>query len=665
MQLAGYIEILEQRIRTLERVIDQIRREPGRAQEIAQDAYATEPLIPDEIVTNPPPQPAESPDTEFSLPANTNDQETPEEEDLSHVSLAEEMKKFTMNASVDVRYFGEASVLEFSKRLNDIKYSITGMQPEPELKSYRISSYWGIHPWELHCVTPSEASYIFPEDDLLEKLVSLYFEKTNILIPVLHRPTFMKSLFIGQHHWDASFGMIVLMVCALGSKYCSDPRVLINDGTLHLSAGWKYFSQVPVHRWATLSNASIYDLQYFCLAGQYLYSTSLPHTSWSVFGMGLRHAIELGLHRRNAHNEPPSAEKELRKRVFWSLVCLERILSSLYGRPCAYQDEIFDVEYPIACDDEYWIMDDPRKAFQQPDGKPCTITAFIRLIRLCEVLSVVLRTLYSNKKSKTMSGYVGVDWEARMIAALDSAMIEWKDNLPDYHIQIHRRHITEELVATASFEKCTSAAIQCARVLEVGLARGLCIFPTTALSAYMAGGILVLDKLKKIKSSVRVDEVLGEESHDYNTCGTKQGDSVYNLMQSVILVSDSLTERGRFERPLQLSYKNPQHVYEPSLSRHLTTNDSTTAHVLPDLSFPISNNWEIQDLALTEMGYTQYTTYGEANEVDDANVQYSLLSYPPFHIPNQFQGQSIYTAQSNDGSASNADWGNGMPNILG
>lgn len=92
----------------------------------------------------------------------------------------------------------------------------------------------------------------------------------------------------------------------------------------------------------------------------------------------------------------------------------------------------FDVEYPIECDDEYWETDDPEQAFQQPAGKPCSITGFVCLIKLCEILGFVLRTLYSNKKSRLLSGFIGNDWEGRMVAALDSAMNEWKDALPDY-----------------------------------------------------------------------------------------------------------------------------------------------------------------------------------------------------------------------------------------
>lgn len=132
-----------------------------------------------------------------------------------------------------------------------------------------------------------------------------------------------------------------------------------------------------------------------------------------------------------------------------SLVCLDRMFNSFTGRPSGLAHEMyvfvfywfitrstnlssFDVEYPIECDDEYWEAKDPTKAFQQPPGKPCSITAFVCFIKLSEILGFASRTLYATKKSKILSGCIGVEWEGRMVAELDSSMNKWKQSLPHY-----------------------------------------------------------------------------------------------------------------------------------------------------------------------------------------------------------------------------------------
>lgn len=91
-----------------------------------------------------------------------------------------------------------------------------------------------------------------------------------------------------------------------------------------------------------------------------------------------------------------------------------------------------DLEYPVECDEEYWEMSDPEKAFRQPPGKPCTMSSFIWLIKLAEMLGFAHRTLYATKKSKILIGLIGDDWEVQAVSELDSSMNKWKDSLPHF-----------------------------------------------------------------------------------------------------------------------------------------------------------------------------------------------------------------------------------------
>uniref|UniRef100_A0A8H7XZE5 Transcription factor domain-containing protein n=1 Tax=Psilocybe cubensis TaxID=181762 RepID=A0A8H7XZE5_PSICU len=197
----------------------------------------------------------------------------------------------------------------------------------------------------------------------------------------------------------------------------------------------------------------------------------------------------------------------------------------------------FDVEYPIECDDEYWETDDPEQAFRQPEGKPCTITAFVCFIKLVEILGFALRTLYTNKKSKIISGFIGSDWEGRMVAELDSAMNKWKESLPDHcaytsplwisylsaqrlvvkweperqdllffhqsvdlhvtynyvQIQIHRPYLTRPCCLTfSSLAMCTTAARSTAHILEAATTRGIRIFPMTITGAFTSGLVILV-----------------------------------------------------------------------------------------------------------------------------------------------------------------------------
>ena len=61
-------------------------------------------------------------------------------------------------------------------------------------------------------------------------------------MPLLHRPTFERALINGLHYSETGFASVVLLVCALGSRYSDDSRVCVTEDKR--SAGWHYFDQV-------------------------------------------------------------------------------------------------------------------------------------------------------------------------------------------------------------------------------------------------------------------------------------------------------------------------------------------------------------------------------------------------------------------------------------
>ena len=110
---------------------------------------------------------------------------------------------------------------------------------------------------------------VFPEPDLFPKLVDLYFKHFNFMFSLLHRPTFDRQIAEGLHFTDIEFGTTVILVCAIGSRFSTDPRVLLPEAegspVGSLSAGWKYFQQVRVTERPKLNASSLFDLQSHCV----------------------------------------------------------------------------------------------------------------------------------------------------------------------------------------------------------------------------------------------------------------------------------------------------------------------------------------------------------------------------------------------------------------
>jgi len=149
---------------------------------------------------------------------------------------------------------------------------------------------------------------------------------------------------------------IVLLVCSCAARFLDDDRVLLEPGETH-SAGWKFFEQVEPFRRLKTSAPRLFDLQIqvvstFAKRYQrahaytraqlsiiFLSGTSSPHAAWTIVGIGIRMAQDVGAHRNKVYKEKPNLVDELWKRAFWTLVSLDRLTSSSFGRPCAIQDE--------------------------------------------------------------------------------------------------------------------------------------------------------------------------------------------------------------------------------------------------------------------------------------------------------------------------------------
>ena len=95
----------------------------------------------------------------------------------------------------------------------------------------------------------------------MPSLIDAYFLHLNVFMPLLHRPTFEKSVAEGLHFTDSMFGATLLLVCAHGSRYVEDPRVLAEGSDNPRSAGWKWFEQVNVFRTTLYKRTVLYELQ--------------------------------------------------------------------------------------------------------------------------------------------------------------------------------------------------------------------------------------------------------------------------------------------------------------------------------------------------------------------------------------------------------------------
>ncbi|KAF9256487.1 hypothetical protein L218DRAFT_991408 [Marasmius fiardii PR-910] len=414
------------------------------------------------------------------------------------------------------RYYGRSSNAMLTQLALDLKHEntlnprMTGLQSQPG--SQHHGGEWEDF-WE---DSHSLQEYSFPEDDLLDELVNLYFQRINLYFPLLHRPTFDRLIADNLHRWDDSFAGVLLLVCANAARYSNDPRVCLSDSDSWLSAGWKWFSQVEVVRKTIYAPARLYDLQFYCLYCEYLLGTSTPQSCWTVVEIGLTMALDIGAHVKRTGRL--TVEGELMKRAFWVLIVMDIYTASILGRTTAIQVEGYDVDLLVECDDEFWDHPHPDLAFKQPQGIPSKVTAFNNLVKVLRILSQALRVIYCIDRERLPSFLTA----PRVITDLDAALKNWADEVPTYlrwdparedatffsqsvmlysiyyytQILVHRPFVSISKLGTTSFPPwviCTTAARSAIHIMDLEEQRGGNLKPYLTVPAFTAGVILLLD----------------------------------------------------------------------------------------------------------------------------------------------------------------------------
>ncbi|KAJ6508087.1 fungal-specific transcription factor domain-containing protein [Mycena vulgaris] len=450
-------------------------------------------------------------------PANSSKDESACDDDIS-VTLTEHFERFLLD-SYRNRFFGKSSHMKLIKTAMVIKENLNVDHQQKLLPPTRRPQFWRSS-WEHDDLSPREVlpPLIFPDPDLLRSLVSIYFTRVNILLCLLHRPTFEKSLSAGLHFVDRQFGATVLAVCAVAAKYSDDPRVLLEGTNSQLSSGWKYLRQLQLVRTSLIETPTLYEVQLTCLSILYLQGSSAPEGCWVLGGAGMRYVQDMGVHRRHRYDDKVVAENW--KRAFWMLICIDTLGSAFCGRPRATCSDDYDLDYPVECDDEYWETPDPDLAFKQPPGKPSILSFTVAYLKLLEIIGMSQKTIYAVRKENKPEG-----WTQTVVAELDAALNAWVDTIPGhlrwdphmedpvfaaqssvlyacyYHVQIqvHRIFIVSPHSKAAqpisssypSLAICANSARSCSHIMDVAARRGFVCTPHV-LNAICDSGVVLL-----------------------------------------------------------------------------------------------------------------------------------------------------------------------------
>ncbi|KAG5646422.1 hypothetical protein DXG03_003472 [Asterophora parasitica] len=282
---------------------------------------------------------------------------------------------------------------------------------------------------------PEEVEY--PERDLADKLIEAYFSRCHFLMPVLDKPTFLCQYnTIMDNKTDqalarseAAFLSVLFAVFACAAHLVQDPRLATatdrgDDGGM----GMVYYERALILQYISHANTQIAHVQCFILMSSFLCSINCLPQAWILIGQAVRYGQDLGLHRSPRRMLITPIEKETRRKVWWGVYTLDRMLALALGRPLGINDADCDVEQPAEVDDDH--LAEYFSGATMSQRQPSLMKGAVALNVLYEIGGRVLRQVYAIDICREQLEPEKKAELQRTVESLDNELMKWCEDLP-------------------------------------------------------------------------------------------------------------------------------------------------------------------------------------------------------------------------------------------
>lgn len=272
-----------------------------------------------------------------------------------------------------------------------------------------------------------------PPQEYARQICSHAVDDAAALLRVVHKPSYWQSFdrlyAIPTENYtneDNKFLPLYHSTLALGHLYGKDDESRLHkDGYENaIQQGFAHF-KLARQMMDIADCRDLTSIQAVVFMILFMQPSSKLSQCYAYVGVALRSALRMGLHRSYAGNFNP-LEAEMRKRVFWIVRKLDIYVGAILGLPQTLSDEEIDQDLPVEVDDENINVGG---ITPMPEGQVSLMTAFNAHMRLVQLLSKVVRTVYPIKfqqgsPDKTYS----VPFSK--IRELEDDLEQWKNSLP-------------------------------------------------------------------------------------------------------------------------------------------------------------------------------------------------------------------------------------------
>lgn len=328
------------------------------------------------------------------------------------------------NSGTDTSQYSSAGVLRSPQAVNTL--SMLTRSSLPRLSSVESDVRAASGKSSLVVLQRMEKLNQLPDSETVSRLFEYYCRHSHSLYPVLNVPAFFDFLNavydttdgggpeILERYADEVWLVRYWIILAIASTTLSCVQMSDDTPASH------FFAKAMEYVDPILARNDLDSLEIMIYFSLYSFFNSRGPDSWLLVGQSIRLSLELRLHLRptlGAENMQKLAIVERRKRLFWSVYMMDRMVSTIRGRPLGIRDEDIDIEFPSQSDyDEIpnWKI-----------GKVPSIEVPLHIIRLRHISGRILQDLYTPQNKN-------LDDNAKMILVrnLHQLLVAWRKSMP-------------------------------------------------------------------------------------------------------------------------------------------------------------------------------------------------------------------------------------------
>ncbi|KAJ5261029.1 hypothetical protein N7478_011624 [Penicillium angulare] len=305
-----------------------------------------------------------------------------------------------LNRSGEHQFVGASSTTHLAKRLNPSSTNLA---------------------WDVRPLYDDPSSLRRPVEDALPQLPPVQFAKRlfwvqyayiGTIFSLIHPAQFEERLeYVYHQPHDFSHRETcliycqVLLVMAFGLMY-SVNQWSGDDGP----PGFKYFKHALRFLPDIHEEGSIFFVEVLCYVAYYMQNLNRRDAAFLYIGLALRMAISLGLHQEVSNPDISEAGRNRRRRAWWSVYSLDRLLSVKSGNPITLHDEDIGTTWPSTPDGS------------TPDAWPSIV--LIHYTQLSRILGRIGEEIY-RKKPRSGSNLI------MSVQSITDDLSSWLRNAPD------------------------------------------------------------------------------------------------------------------------------------------------------------------------------------------------------------------------------------------